>query len=82
MIKTGMWHEDSGVNYTLSAEEADEIVVTKLENMTLRVVTAQVCIYILANNQGGYFANNYVQGRPTYLCTGCSALPIFRKFTL
>ena len=46
MIKTGMWHEDSGVNYTLSAEEADEIVVTKLENMTLRVVTAQVCIYV------------------------------------
>ena len=44
MIKTGIWHEDSGVNYTLSAEEADEIVVTKLENMTLRVVTAQVCI--------------------------------------
>ena len=45
MKKTGMWHEDSGVNYTLSAAEVDEIIVTKLENMTLRVVTAKVCIY-------------------------------------
>lgn len=42
-----MWHEDSGVNYTLSAAEVDEIIVTKLENMTLRVVTAKVCIYDL-----------------------------------
>ena len=54
MKKTGMWHEDSGVNYTLSAAEVDEIIVTKLENMTLRVVTAKVCIYDFIHIQNIY----------------------------
>jgi len=47
-----MWHEDSGVNYTLSAAEVDEIIVTKLENMTLRVVTAKQTPFNIAKPLG------------------------------
>ena len=42
MIKTGIWTPDSGVNYTMTIEEADSIVVKQLQNMTLRVVTVEV----------------------------------------
>ena len=44
MIKTGIWTPDSGVNYTMTIEEADSIVVKQLQNMTLRVVTVEVLI--------------------------------------
>ena len=43
MVKTGIWYPDSGVNYTVSVEEQDEMVQLALQNMTLRVVTVVVC---------------------------------------
>ena len=46
MVKTGIWYPDSGVNYTVSVEEQDEMVQLALQNMTLRVVTVVVCIYL------------------------------------
>ena len=45
MVKTGIWYPDSGVNYTVSVEEQDEMVQLALQNMTLRVVTVVVCMY-------------------------------------
>ena len=44
MIKTGTWYPESGVNYTVTVEEGEAMVVKQLQNMTLRVVTVQVSI--------------------------------------
>ena len=49
MMKTGIWTPDSGVNYTMTIEEADSIVVKQLQNMTLRVVTVEVHIDHIKN---------------------------------
>ena len=42
MVKTGIWYPDTGVNYTVTVEEQDEMVQLALQNMTLRVVTVVV----------------------------------------
>ena len=42
MVKTGIWYPDTGVNYTATVEEQDEMVQLALQNMTLRVVTVVV----------------------------------------
>ena len=47
MIKTGTWYPESGVNYTVTVEEGEAMVVKQLQNMTLRVVTVQVRIVYL-----------------------------------
>ena len=46
MMKTGTWYPESGVNYTVTVEEGEAMVVKQLQNMTLRVVTVQVSIII------------------------------------
>ena len=40
--KTGLWSEATGVNYTLTATEIEGAMIEKLENKTLRIVTATV----------------------------------------
>ena len=46
MVKTGIWTPEMGVNYTLSVQEGDEIVVEQLQNKTLVVATAVVIQYL------------------------------------
>ena len=46
MMKTGTWYPESGVNYTVTVEEGEAMVVKQLQNMTLRVVTVTVSIVI------------------------------------
>ena len=48
MVKTGIWYPDTGVNYTMTVEEGDAIVVKQLQNMTLRVVTVLVGYFYIS----------------------------------
>ena len=57
MVKTGIWYPDTGVNYTATVEEQDEMVQLALQNMTLRVVTVvvrqnDICILTFFENNG------------------------------
>ena len=42
MKKTANWDTDIGLNYTLEASEVDNMLVEKLANKTMRVVTTTV----------------------------------------
>ena len=39
MVKTGIWSLETGINYTLSETQRGEVLVQKLQNKTLKVVT-------------------------------------------
>ena len=40
--KTGIWNQEAGINYTLTASEIGTQMIEKLANKTLRVVTTPV----------------------------------------
>ena len=42
MVKTGIWTQESGVNYTQSDAQRVEQTAQKIQNKTLRVVTTDV----------------------------------------
>jgi len=50
--KTGIWSQESGVNYTLTATEVGTQMVEKLANKTLRVVTTTNSPYVMEKEFG------------------------------
>ena len=44
LVKTGIWTQEVGVNYTRTAAEGEAQIVEKLQNKTLRVTTTTVSI--------------------------------------
>ena len=50
MVKTGIWNPDMGVNFTMTNQEFDSIVVEQLQNKTLRIATALNTPFIIGKS--------------------------------